>query len=187
MIERYAARVSATVFGDNELRRPDCHRATCSGRSSPTGTSPRVGMIRATRSSYFPNDDSRTRWRATVSSHQSAMSDTVDRLFNAACAGDCDVDVTARTKATPRRAGISVPAEHRVRRDRIDSGGKVTLRYHSRLLHLGIGRRYRGTHVLLLVADRDVRVINHDGDHSPSSPSNRPRPTKPQKRPGQHG
>ena len=64
----------------------------------------------------------------------------------------------------PLHAGITVPAEHRVRRDRIDSGGKVTLRYQSRLWHLGIGRRYRGTRVLLLVADRNVRVLNNDGE-----------------------
>jgi hypothetical protein len=70
----------------------------------------------------------------------------------------------ARTKATPRRPGITVPAQHRVRRDRIDSGGKVTLRYQSRLLHLGVGRRYRHTRALLLVADRDVRVLNNDGE-----------------------
>jgi transposase InsO family protein len=70
----------------------------------------------------------------------------------------------ARTKATPRRSGITVAAEHRVRRDRIDKAGKVTLRYRSRLVHLGVGRRYSGTRVLLLVADRDVRVINVDGE-----------------------
>jgi len=70
----------------------------------------------------------------------------------------------ARTKAKPRRAGIALPAEHRVRRDRIDTGGKVTLRYRSRLLHLGVGRRYAGTRVLLLVKDRDVRVVNDDGE-----------------------
>jgi hypothetical protein len=34
----------------------------------------------------------------------------------------------ARTKAKPRRPGIAVPAEQRVRRDRIDKAGKVTLR-----------------------------------------------------------
>jgi transposase InsO family protein len=92
----------------------------------------------------------------------------------------------ARTKATPRRAGITVPAEHRVRRDRIDSGGKVTLRYHSRLVHLGIGRRYRGTHVLLLVADRDVRVINHDGDLLAEFTIEPTKTYQTQKRPGQH-
>jgi transposase InsO family protein len=92
----------------------------------------------------------------------------------------------ARTKATPRRAGITVPAEHRVRRDRIDTGGKVTLRYHSRLVHLGIGRRYRGTHVLLLVADRDVRVINHDGDLLAEFTIEPTKTYQTQKRPGQH-
>lgn len=70
----------------------------------------------------------------------------------------------ARTKATPRRHGITVPAQHRVRRDRIDADGKVTLRYRSKLRHLGIGRRYAGTRVMLLVADQDVRVINNDGE-----------------------
>ena len=70
----------------------------------------------------------------------------------------------ARTKATPRRPGSTVPAEHRVRRDRIDTGGKVTLRYKSKLVHLGVGRRYIGTRVMLLVANRDVRVINDDGE-----------------------
>ena len=70
----------------------------------------------------------------------------------------------ARTKATPRRAAITVPSEHRVRRDRVDNAGKVTLRYRSTLLHLGIGRRYAGTRVVLVVAVRDVRVINNDGE-----------------------
>ncbi len=70
----------------------------------------------------------------------------------------------ARTKATPRRPGITVPTEHRVRRDRIDKAGKVTLRYRSKLLHLGVGRRYSGTRVMLLVTDRDVRVINDAGE-----------------------
>jgi transposase InsO family protein len=70
----------------------------------------------------------------------------------------------SRAKATPRRPGIVVPAQHRVRRDRIDPSGVVTLRYQSRLRHLGIGRRYAGTRVLLLVADHDVRVITDDGE-----------------------
>lgn len=70
----------------------------------------------------------------------------------------------ARIKATPHRPGLALSAEHRVRRDRIDSGGKVTLRYRSKLLHLGVGRRYRGARIMLLVADRDVRVINDDGE-----------------------
>ncbi len=64
----------------------------------------------------------------------------------------------ARTKATPKEP-IAVEGHHRVRRDRVDRGGRVTLRYCSKLLHIGIGRAHAGTRVLLLVNDRDVRVI----------------------------
>ena len=92
----------------------------------------------------------------------------------------------ARTKATPRRPGITVPAQHRVRRDRVDSGGNVTLRYQSKLRHLGVGRRYHGTRVMLLVADRDVRVINEDGALLAEFTINPTRDYQPQKRPGQH-
>ena len=91
----------------------------------------------------------------------------------------------ARTKATPRRPGLIVPAEHRVRRDRIDSGGKVTLRYRSKLLHLGVGRRFAGTRVMLLVADRDVRVINDDGELLAEFTIDPTKTYQTQKRPGQ--
>jgi len=91
----------------------------------------------------------------------------------------------ARTKATPRRRGLVVPAEHRVRRDRIDKTGKVTLRYRSKLLHLGIGRRYAGTRVMLLVADRDIRVINDNGELLAELKIDPTKTYQTQKRPGQ--
>lgn len=91
----------------------------------------------------------------------------------------------ARTKATPRRPGITVPAQHRVRRDRIDTTGKVTLRYRSRLLHLGVGRRYAATRVMLLVADQDVRVLNDDGETLAEFTINPTKTYQTQKRPGQ--
>jgi transposase InsO family protein len=91
----------------------------------------------------------------------------------------------ARTKATPRRPGITVPAQHRVRRDRVDNSGNVTLRYQSKLRHLGVGRRYAGTRVMLLVADRDVRVINEDGELLAEFTINPTKDYQPQKRPGQ--
>jgi transposase InsO family protein len=49
---------------------------------------------------------------------------------------------------------------HRLRRDKIDKTGCVTLRIAGKLRHIGIGRAHAGTHVLLLVHDHDVRVIN---------------------------
>jgi hypothetical protein len=47
---------------------------------------------------------------------------------------------------------------------RVDRTGKVSLRYEAKLLHLGMGHRYKGQRVVLLVADRDVRVLNDEGD-----------------------
>ncbi len=67
---------------------------------------------------------------------------------------------TARPKATP--TGPVIDPHWRVRTDRVDKAGTVTLRHNSRLHHIGLGRRLQGTHVTLLVDDLHVRVINHD-------------------------
>jgi hypothetical protein len=40
----------------------------------------------------------------------------------------------------------------------------ITLRYNSRLHHIGLGRRHAGLRVLVLVAHLDVRVITEDGE-----------------------
>jgi transposase InsO family protein len=68
----------------------------------------------------------------------------------------------ARPKATP--SGIRIPVHFRVRRDRIDSGGAVTLRHDSRLHHIKVGRAHAGTRVLMLVAGLDVRIVTEDGE-----------------------
>ena len=57
----------------------------------------------------------------------------------------------ARPKDSPSLPGFVVAPHYRVRQDRIDSCGKVTLRYNSRLHHIGLGRRYAGVRVLVLV------------------------------------
>jgi hypothetical protein len=51
----------------------------------------------------------------------------------------------------------------RVRHDRVDTNGTVTLRYQSRLRHIAIGRVHTHEHVRLLIADDQVRVIREDG------------------------
>ena len=66
---------------------------------------------------------------------------------------------TARPKAGPSTDRTS-QTHDRVRTDRIDSTGCVTLRLAGRLHHIGIGRTHAGTHVLLLVQDLHVRVIH---------------------------
>jgi hypothetical protein len=68
----------------------------------------------------------------------------------------------AREKAYPTAPKIDV-AGYRVRRDKVDKGGGVTLRYNGRLHHLGVGRAYQGWRVILLVAGREVRIIGADG------------------------
>ncbi len=65
----------------------------------------------------------------------------------------------ARPKATPS-ADRSRDTHDRVRTDRIDSTGCVTLRVGGRLHHIGIGRTHTGTHVLLLAQDLHVRIID---------------------------
>ena len=64
----------------------------------------------------------------------------------------------ARPKAAP--SDRSGDTHDRVRTDRIDTNGVVTLRHGGRLYHLGIGRTHAGTHILLLVHDTHLRVIN---------------------------
>jgi transposase len=55
----------------------------------------------------------------------------------------------ARPKASP--GDRTADTHDRIRTDRIDNTGLVTLRHNGRLHHIGIGRRHAGTRVLLLV------------------------------------
>jgi transposase InsO family protein len=64
----------------------------------------------------------------------------------------------ARPKATPRDRATST--HDRIRTDRIDADGKLTLRHAGRLHHIGIGRTHARTPVLMLVHDLHIRVIN---------------------------
>ncbi len=66
---------------------------------------------------------------------------------------------TARPKATPS-ADRDSDTHDRVRTDRLDATGCVTLRVNGRLHHIGIGRTHARTHVLLLVQDLHVRVVD---------------------------
>jgi hypothetical protein len=70
----------------------------------------------------------------------------------------------ARDKARPSGPRIAVGAGVRVRRDRVDDHGKVSLRHRSRLHHIGIGRSHRGARVILLVHGLDVRVVSKYGE-----------------------
>ena len=69
---------------------------------------------------------------------------------------------TRRPKATP--TGYVIPAHRRVRTDTIDAAGAITIRYNSRLHHIGLGKRRTGTRVTVLIDDLDIRVLDrHTG------------------------
>jgi transposase InsO family protein len=67
---------------------------------------------------------------------------------------------TARPKAAPGNIDRSSDTHDRVRHDKVDKSGTITLRVAGRLRHIGIGRTHKGTHVILLVHDLDVRIVN---------------------------
>jgi hypothetical protein len=65
----------------------------------------------------------------------------------------------ARPKAEP--GSVSTPqTQERLRHDRIDKTGKITLRYQGQLYSIGVGRTHTGTHVLILVQDLNIRIID---------------------------
>ena len=73
-------------------------------------------------------------------------------------------------RATPAVAYQRLPKDHphnqgagthhRIRRDRIDETGAVSLRRAGRMHHIGIGRAHKGVAVIMLIDDLDIRVIN---------------------------
>lgn len=70
---------------------------------------------------------------------------------------------TARPKATA--TGPYIDPHWRVRHDKVDKAGTVTLRHDSRLHHIGVGRPHAGTRVTLLIEDLHIRIVaRHTGE-----------------------
>jgi hypothetical protein len=66
---------------------------------------------------------------------------------------------TTSIKATPTSSPRD-DSHHRVRHDRIDKSGTVSLRVAGHLRHIGVGRTHAGTHVTLLIQELDVTIVN---------------------------
>jgi transposase InsO family protein len=95
---------------------------------------------------------------------------------------------TALPKTLPATSR-DTDTHQRIRHDRIDDSGVVTLRHNGRLHHIGIGRTHARTHIILLIQDLDIRVVNAvtgellrdltlnpDTDYQPQQPRKRPNP-----------
>ena len=98
---------------------------------------------------------------------------------------------SARPKATPTKP--SIPVHYRVRREKADTSGVITIRYDSQLRHIGLGREHARKRVLALVADLYIRVVdaetgqllreltlNPNRDYQPLGRPPGPRPNQPE-------
>jgi transposase InsO family protein len=70
----------------------------------------------------------------------------------------------ARDKARPDGPKIGRRKGVRVRQDRVDKAGKVTLRHAGRLHHIGVGRDHWRKRVIMLIDGLDIRIITRDGE-----------------------
>jgi transposase InsO family protein len=77
----------------------------------------------------------------------------------------------ARDRVTPGTAYRTTPkalptggraSHYRIRYDRVDIDGHVSLRHAGRMHHLGLGRRHRGTRILALIDETTVTVTALD-------------------------
>ncbi len=67
---------------------------------------------------------------------------------------------SSRPKATTTSGDRDDDTHDRLRRDKVDKSGKVTLRYQGQLYSIGIGRTHARTRVIVLVQDLDIRIID---------------------------
>jgi len=68
----------------------------------------------------------------------------------------------AKVKAHPRHGDPDV--HFRLRRDRVDFCGKLTVRFEGKLRHIGMGAPFKGKRVQLLIAGAELRVLSLDGE-----------------------
>jgi transposase InsO family protein len=68
----------------------------------------------------------------------------------------------AREKAGPSPSFVKV-GDRRLRLDRVDRSGRVTLRHRGRLHHIGIGNPYAGWRVAMLIDGLKIEIVGLDG------------------------
>ena len=65
---------------------------------------------------------------------------------------------TTLPKATPDPNLLNT--ESRVRYDKVDPSGTITFRYAGKLHHIGVGRPYKNTRVILLIDGLEIRIVD---------------------------
>lgn len=64
----------------------------------------------------------------------------------------------ALAKAQPDPALLDT--ESRVRYDKVDTSGSISFRHAGKMHHIGIGRHYKNTRVIMLVDGLEIRVVD---------------------------
>jgi transposase InsO family protein len=64
----------------------------------------------------------------------------------------------ALSKATPNPALLNT--ESRVRYDKVDTTGSISFRHAGKMHHIGIGRHYKNTRVIMLVDGQEIRIVD---------------------------
>lgn len=67
---------------------------------------------------------------------------------------------TAYNAKPKDKPNATIDGHWRIRHDRVDSAGSVTIRYNARLHHIGVGRAHNHTPVVMLIHNRDIRIID---------------------------
>ena len=68
----------------------------------------------------------------------------------------------AQEKARPSGEVVATDGR-RLRLDKVNKSGNVTLRYRGKLHHIGIGHAYEGWRIAMLIDDRDIEIVALDG------------------------
>jgi hypothetical protein len=65
-------------------------------------------------------------------------------------------------KAYPRHGDPDI--HFRLRKDRVDWCGKLTVRFEEKLRHVGMGAPFKGKRVEMRIAGAELRVLSLDGE-----------------------
>jgi transposase InsO family protein len=70
---------------------------------------------------------------------------------------------STRIKAKPANSTSRAPTHFRVRQDKVDASGKVSVRYHSKLYKIGLGRAHKDRTTKLPITDQQIHVTDPQG------------------------
>jgi transposase InsO family protein len=156
---RFSGRRGGRNGLENELRRPGVKQKN--GKANHPQTQGKAERFQQTRKKWLAAQHPQP---ATLAQLQ-ALTGTFTAYYNTrrphrslAHRSTPAVAYAARPKAGP--SSRAADTHDRVRTDVIDTNGVVTLRHAGRLYHIGVGRTHARTHVIMLIQDLHIRIVD---------------------------